>query len=498
MKSEKIQNAIGMVDHSLVERAEKFTKKHKRRHIKWIAPLAAALVIVIISGVIFGTGIRELLTGNQNTDSTTEKVTLAPEIEFKPVSLKPYYLSEAVYPERVINPNIDDSYLDAWYDERRERWNYYDAGDNLDEFFIKTIEEFLKNSDGENLVYSPLNVYMALAMIAETTEGDSRQQILDLLGAEDIEALRTQANSIWQANYQDDGVTTSKLASSLWLGDDLTYSEDLLNILANYYFASSFSGEMGSDEYNEALKTWINEQTGNLLLNEINDLELSPDTVMALAITVYFKDQWCYEFSENNTYNETFHSSNGDVDVPFMHQSVASMSYYWGENFSAIAKDLEGRGAMYFIRPDDGVKVEDLLSDYETMSFIMCNDKYDYKNSKTTKVNMSIPKFDVSSSMNLKEGLENLGVIECFTSAGDFSVLSDSAENTELYYSDISHSARVKIDEEGVEAAAVVCATLAGSAMPEDEVDFVLDKPFIFVIANDAGLPLFVGIVNNP
>lgn len=498
MKSEKIQNAIGMVDSDLVERADKYVKKSKRHHIKWIAPLAAALVIVIILGIVFGTGIRDLFTGNQNTALTTEGVTLAPEIEFEPVSLKPYYLSQAVYPERVINPNIDDSYLDEWYDERRERWGFYDAGDNLDEFFIKTIKEFLKNSKGENVVYSPLNVYMALAMIAETTEGTSRQQILDLLGAEDIDSLRTQANSIWQVNYQDDGVTTSKLASSLWLDKGLEYSEELINILAEYYFASSFCGEMGGDEYNEALKTWINEQTGNLLKTEINDLELSPDTLMALATTVYFKDQWCYSFSEDNTYNEKFHSLDGDVDVPFMHQSVTSMSYYWGEKFSATVKDLEGRGDMYFIRPDDGVTVEDLLSDSETMSFIMCNDKYDYKNSKTTKVNLSIPKFDVSSSMNLKEGLENLGIIECFTSAGDFAVLSDSTENAGLYYSEISHSARVKIDEEGVEAAAVVCATLAGSAMPEGEVDFVLDKPFIFVIANDAGLPLFVGVVNNP
>ena len=32
----------------------------------------------------------------------------------------------------------------------------------------------------------------------------------------------------------------------------------------------------------------------------------------------------------------------------------------------------------------------------------------------------------------------------------------------------------------------------------EDEIDFVLDRPFLFVITGAQGLPLFVGVVNQP
>ena len=31
-----------------------------------------------------------------------------------------------------------------------------------------------------------------------------------------------------------------------------------------------------------------------------------------------------------------------------------------------------------------------------------------------------------------------------------------------------------------------------------DEVDFVLDRPFIFVVTGGGGLPLFAGVVNQP
>ena len=40
---------------------------------------------------------------------------------------------------------------------------------------------------------------------------------------------------------------------------------------------------------------------------------------------------------------------------------------------------------------------------------------------------------------------------------------------------------------------------MGGSGMPpEDEVDFTLDRPFLFVLTSAAGQPLFAGVVNLP
>ena len=55
------------------------------------------------------------------------------------------------------------------------------------------------------------------------------------------------------------------------------------------------------------------------------------------------------------------------------------------------------------------------------------------------------------------------------------------------------------VDEEGCIAAAYTVMAAAGAAMPPDEtVDFVLDRPFVFVITSDSGLPLFAGMVKKP
>ena len=99
-------------------------------------------------------------------------------------------------------------------------------------------------------------------MLAESTDGQTRKQILDLLGTNDIASLRTLANKLWMSNYTDDGLKTNILANSVWMNNGLEYNKSTLDILAKNYYASSFSGLMGSDEYNKALQGWLNEQTG--------------------------------------------------------------------------------------------------------------------------------------------------------------------------------------------------------------------------------------------
>ncbi len=469
MRSEKLQDAIGMIDADLVERTEKRKNGHKK--LKWTAAIAAMLAVAIGIGAYFGSG--------------------------SPFALRAYALAEATYPSIADYP---DALLmigyDEWREDQKTRRSYYGAGENLDGFFSATISEFLADSGTENRIYSPLNVYMALAMLAEITDGESRAQILSLLGAESREALRSQAHAIWNANYNDDGAVTSILASSLWLNEDVSFKQETLNTLAKSYYASSYQGKMGSASFNSAHREWLNAQTGGLLREQIDAIEFTPETVMAIATTIYFQAKWGSEFSKSNTSKDTFHAASGDINCEFMHQTETYGSYYWGEKFSATSKRLENSGYMWFILPDEGVSVQDLLKDSEALSFSSANG--DWENQKSLKVNLSIPKFDVKSKFDLTAGLKNLGVTDCFNgSTADFTPLVTGDQP--VWLGEAEHGARVAIDEEGVVAAAYTEMRLAGGAMPpEDEIDFVVDRPFLFVITGGDGLPLFVGVVNRP
>ena len=60
------------------------------------------------------------------------------------------------------------------------------------------------------------------------------------------------------------------------------------------------------------------------------------------------------------------------------------------------------------------------------------------------------------------------------------------------------HQTFIAVDEHGTEAAAATAVLMGTTSMPQT-VDFVVDRPFLFVIHDTAHLtPLFLGRVIDP
>ena len=418
-----------------------------------------------------------------------------------------HMIVKASYPVQVQFPDADD-YHDDWekYNEQWDLWRE-DAqqrragqvdNDVLADFLTTAVPELLTGTVG-NEVCSPVNIYMALAMLSEVTHGNTRAEIFQTLGVYSLEEMREKAAKVWNTAYRNDGAVTSILASSLWMDEELDYNSETVQALADNYYASSYKGEMGSDSMNTALRSWINEQTGGLLEQQASDLELSPETILALASTVYFRAKWSQEFNPDRTTEGEFvilSPDGGTIPCEFMNSSGTN-TYYWSDNFGAVSCRLENGGKMWFIRPDheEGVSVASLLDDPTTMEFILADGNWE--NSKFLVVNFSVPKFDVAGEKDLVNALRNLGITDVFDpSAADFTPITSSDG---VFVSEVDHAARVAIDEEGVTAAAYTVIPAPGGARPPDEeMDFILDKPFVFAITGETGLPLFMGVVNTP
>lgn len=421
-----------------------------------------------------------------------------------------YAIAQAEYPECVSYPDetkfinasgeLDwDSYClaeEEWSNERSSRIRQ-SAGyrDSLYPFYAATMQEFLISGENVNRAYSPLNLYMALSMLAELTDGNSRAQLLTLLNADGIDAVRESASALWNANYSDDGAVTSILTNSLWLNQEISFVEDTMRTLAETYHASSFQGEMGSAEYTQAFHGWLNEQTGGLLTEQIEELELDARTVLALASTIYYRAQWADKFNEGNTAEGTFYAAAGDITCDFMHQTT-TQNYYWGDNFSAVCRSLESSGGMWLFLPDEGVSVNELVADEDVLRLIREGDEWE--NQTTIRVNLSMPKFDIVSDIELVESLQSMGVTDIFDeSLSDFNPMTKDIDD--IYVSQAKHAARVCVDEEGCTATAFTAMMMTRGAMPpEEEVDFTLDRPFFFVITGADGSILFAGVVEQP
>lgn len=474
---QKLAIALSEISEPHIAEAAGAKKRHRRA---WIGSVAAVLALVLL--------IQPILAP---TTATASGLIAAPE-----------YPEMAPYPDesQYYGSNDWDSFdkeFTLWRTSQKEQYDQPEGyADSLTEYFARSIPEFLASDDGANTVCSPLNIYMALAMLAETADGNSRRQILNLLNANSITALRTQAGYVWNAHYSADGATSSILANSLWLKEDMAYNTQTVETLAENYYASVYQGDLGSDEVNQALRDWLNEQTGGLLEEQVQNVEMDPRTVLALASTILYRVKWSTEFREENNTEGVFHSSDGDTDATYMHQELSYGPYFWGEDFSAVYLTLEDNSQMWLILPDEGFTPADILESGHALELVL-GDWNAYENQSQIRVNLSLPKFDVSADMRLNEKLQNLGITDVFDeSKADFSaILPDDA----VFLSSAQHAARVAIDEEGITAAAYTVMAVCGAGMPlGEEIDFVLDRPFLFVITSQDDLPLFAGVVNDP
>lgn len=387
-------------------------------------------------------------------------------------------------------------------------------------FCAKHLDAFLTTQQTKNQTCSPISLYLALTILAEITDEHTRAQILSILGVPDIDSLRTStrdllrgdecsqdadacqlASALWLSDQcgdecsQDDDAC--QLASALWLSDQFSYQQTILETLKEWYGTDHFRGTMGSEQFNQTFQTWLNQQTGSMLQESVKTLQFNAKTVLALDTTAFYQTKWLGEFHVEDTVQDLFYSPNGKMYCDFISQS-GNDDLYWGERFSAIMQPLDDGGKMWFFLPDKGVPVKSLWSDQEVQRLVRA--PWGWAKSKWMRVNRFIPKFDIQTDLDLKPIFQSLGLRSL--GLDDLVRSQHNSEKIPVEVSQAKHAARVMIDEKGCAAAAFTHIGMAPSAtmLPEEltELDFVLNRPFLFVLTRRDNMPLFVGIVRQP
>ena len=462
-------------------------KGHKRKPLKALIPAGVAAVVAV---ALLVTGIPGLGDGSGGPLAGSAYAIAQPTYPDLPqYPAEPTGNSEAAW-ERYQEEY--DAYWNAWRDFRAEAPALYDTPElEIALAAFSQVSTTLALSGEDNRVYSPVSLWFALAMLAETTGGETRQQVLDVLGAKDLDQLRDWADILWHALYQDDGAAATLLGNSIWLNESVTFHQDVLENLAEHYYAGSYQVTMGTDEADQALADWVAEQTRGLIGSEGKVLETSRDTLNVLASTLYYKAGWSDEFNDRLTEEDIFTAADGtETKVDFMHRTQDA-TFLRQDGYQAASLSTTS-GQMIFVLPDEGVTPADLLADPDFLY-----DAVNFENGTWGEVQWSVPKFDVESELNLEPTLEGLGITDVFDpGVSDFTPLTDLEP---VWLDLVKQIARVKVDEKGVEAAAVtLMADRGGSAPPEDPKICVmdLDRPFLFLIRSE-GATLFVGVVEQ-
>ena len=416
--------------------------------------------------------------------------------------------------------DYDKMGADAYEKAQQEIWDDWDTrsrayadamkalrGDGVDAAYTDGFLSYTRDTalqlfaahSGENVIYSPANLYLALSMLTETVDGESRAQLLHLLNLDSIEDARKCADSLWRNLYSETASGKTLLANSLWSSDKYEMKSDALDLLGNTYHASAFRAPMGDKKTDAAIGEWVNQNT-NGLLKEAAQFETTPETLFMLLSTLYFKDQWSDKFYDGATGKDTFTNSVGaKEEIDFMHRTDDCNGFFRNEENGYTVAQLyfKSGAAMRFLLPDEGVTLQSLIENGTAVGGLQIYDMGVCI--PVGKIHWSVPKFDVSSNLQLIDDLKTLGVTDVFDdSKADFSPLIDLDESAAV--TSVQHAGRVLVDEEGCEAAAFTAITTdATAALPQElpEIEMNLNRPFAFLITGVDGLPLFIGAVNT-
>ena len=485
MKSDELLDAIGDLPDATVEQTENLRRGF--RTPLWVRVTAAAACACLTVAAVGITVTRRGSTEPPVSGDISESESAAPTETTQP--------TQATKVTAVTkSPGSDAACVKilALPQYATKKMMYKPAYvDGMAAFYKKVTKAFLQGKSGENRVCSPLNMYFALSMLTEITDGNSRGQLLKLLGTNDLPTLRERCAALWDLHYRDgDNKDTLLLANSLWMANGISYRQAPLDRLATDHHAAAFQGDMGSAGYDRALQEWINGMTGGLLQEAASDLHMDAATVLTLASTVLLRDQWEAPFRSQFTKDGTFHAAGGDVTCPFMHHNYQTHCQR-GKNYLAVNMPFaSNKGGMWLILPDEGVSVDTLIDAGTPVAVSDIEQISEY-----AMVHLSVPKFDVCADLDLREGLRTLGVTDVFDGAkADFSPLTDDG----AVLGSVKHAARVAADEEGVTAAAYTVEQLAGATLPRNEYTFTADRPFLFAVTGIGSSLLFAGVVEKP
>jgi serpin B len=143
------------------------------------------------------------------------------------------------------------------------------------------------------------------------------------------------------------------------------------------------------------------------------------------------------------------------------------------------------------VLPDKGEDIDGIIGGFDGTSWKGLMSGLD-----DNKVMLRMPKYKMEYGVKLlNDVLTDLGMGIAFSPEADFSGI-----NPGIFISKVMHKAVIEVNEKGSEAAAATVVVMAESAAPVEEiVEFIVNRPFFFVIADDrSGAVLFMGKVVEP
>ena len=333
--------------------------------------------------------------------------------------------------------------------------------------------------ENENIFVSPYSAGVALSMLAEGAQGQTKEELQHALNGVSFTAGELKADSL----------VDIRSANAAWIREGFKVKIPYLQSLSDVYGAQVRNLDFSDPASVGIINSWCAENTEGRI-TEIID-RIAPDMMMFLMNALYFKAPWKKTFDKNATSDDMFHGYSKDSEVSFMNCKAKYRYAEYSGNQLIQLPYADGRYSMLVLLPAEDVSPDAVLPYL---------DENTYKNALASmemkEVILSLPKFKVETTTLLNRTLEAMGAKKVFTSTAELGNIS----NGRVAVDEVKQKCFVEVNEEGSEAAAVtsIGVRMTSAQVGPLPVRMTVDRPFLFsIVDTENDNILFIGRIMN-
>ena len=351
---------------------------------------------------------------------------------------------------------------------------------------------FRTAQDGKkSQILSPISITYALGMLNNGAGGETQEQINKVLGFGD-----TGADSINVFCYKMlkiaptlDPLTKVMIANNIYVNKGHELQTDFVQKAKLFYDAEPETRDFCDGKTRDVINQWASDHTEKMIEEVLDENSFNPGLVSYLLNAIYFKGSWTKKFDKALTTREVFEHAGQTLEVTYADMMHQTADFEYAETYASQALRMPyGNGSF---------QMTVLLAKgwSNALPKVPTAEEWQQLNQKmhTALVDVKLPRFTTDTDIDLQLIMTKLGMPDAFD---DLKANFCNFCELPVYIALMKQVAKIQVDEEGTEAAAVTVIGMdQKSAFTEPEtVTFHANHPFLYVISEkQTGAIFFIG-----
>ena len=363
--------------------------------------------------------------------------------------------------------------------------------DNNNEFACRLFHTINEQKGGDSsVIVSPISVTYMLGMLNTGADGQTRQQITDVLGlGNSVQEINEYCKKMIDEAPLVDPSVTVQIANCINVNSalGLTLVPQFKTDMQNYYNAQVEALDFNKSSSLDKINNWCKNNTDGMIPTILDKLNSS--AAMYLLNAIYFKATWTEKFDPKDTRDMDFTMPDGSTRQHKMMHRKALAAYDKNDLCEMLYLPYGSNGyGMYVLLPVEGKTVDDVIQSLSADGV-----QQQLLDMEPHEVDILMPRFTTSSETMLDRVLPAMGMPLAFNPF--YAEFPNMAQGANLYVSMMKQKAKIEVNEEGTKASAVTIAEMGFATAPPpphyQQVDFHATRPFVYYIIESGTRSIF-------